>query len=81
MTQSSQSLNAKAHETLENLEAKFTSQNIVKFGELATSSCKKGEAARLFYDVLLLSTKNKIKVKQDRPFGDIQLSASTVLVQ
>jgi chromatin segregation and condensation protein Rec8/ScpA/Scc1 (kleisin family) len=81
MTQNTQSFNSNTRETLENLEAKFATQNVVKFGELATSSCKKGDAARLFYDVLLLSTKNKIKVKQDRPFGDIQLSAQTALVQ
>jgi cohesin complex subunit SCC1 len=79
MTQNTQSFNAGTRKTLETLENQFTTQTVVNFGELATNSCKKSDAAKLFYDILLLSTKEKIKVKQDRPFGEITISAPTAL--
>lgn len=79
MTQNTQSFNNNTRETLETIENKLLVQENVKFGELATSSTKKADAAKLFYDVLLLSTKNKLKVKQDRAFGEIQISAPTTL--
>ena len=80
MTQNTQSFNNNTHQTLETINGYLVSQNNVKFGELAPrSSIKKAEASKLFYDVLLLATKNKIKVKQDRSFGEIQISAPTLV--
>jgi cohesin complex subunit SCC1 len=79
MNQNTQSFNTGTRKTLETLDNQFATRNVVKFGELATSSTKKADAAKLFYDILLLSTKNKIKVKQVRPFSEIQISAPTAL--
>lgn len=76
MTQNTQSFNNSARETLEKLENEFPS--VVKFNDLAPGFSTKAEAARMFYDVLLLSTKNMVKVKQDRAYGEIQISAPTV---
>lgn len=81
LTQSTQSFNTTTRETLEKLEGHLATQEVVNFGELAGGTCRKSEAARLFYDILLLTTKDKIKVKQERPFGEIQISAATTLVQ
>jgi chromatin segregation and condensation protein Rec8/ScpA/Scc1 (kleisin family) len=78
MAQNTQTFSNNTRETLETIENKLTSQSNVKFGELASASTRKADAAKLFYDVLLLSTKNKIKVKQDRAFGEIQISAPTL---
>ncbi|KAI8095070.1 Rec8 like protein-domain-containing protein [Gilbertella persicaria] len=81
MAQNTQTFNSSTRATLENIENQLTTQNFVNFNELAMPSIsKKSEAARMFYDVLLLSTKDKIKVKQDRPFGEIQISAPTATV-
>lgn len=78
MYQNTQSFNTGTRRTLETLENQFVSQDHVQFGELASSTCSKSDAAKLFYDILLLSTKDKIKVKQDRPFGEIQISPVSV---
>ncbi|KAL0145655.1 double-strand-break repair protein rad21 [Mucor lusitanicus] len=77
MTQNTQSVNNSARETLEKLEKEFPSA--VKFSDLAPGFSTKAEAARMFYDVLLLSTKDMIKVKQDRAYGEIQISPPTVV--
>jgi len=77
MTQNTQTFNSSARETLEKLEKEFPS--VVKFNDLAPGFSTKSEAARMFYNVLLLSTKDMIKVKQDRPYGEIQISAPTVV--
>lgn len=79
VSQSVNLLSAHTNQTLATLNDKLTSQPTVKFGEMASSACGKAEAAKLFYDILLLSTKNKVKVKQDRPYGEIQISAPTAL--
>ncbi|CAO3623702.1 unnamed protein product [Mucor hiemalis] len=79
MTQNTQAFNNNTRQTLEAIKSKLSIQPTVKFGELASVSTKKADAAKLFYDVLLLSTKNKIKVKQDRAFGEIQISAPTLV--
>lgn len=79
MTQTSDSLSPHTNQTLTTVNSQLAARNTVKFTELAPGTCKKAEAAKLFYDVLLLSTKNKVKVKQDRPYGEIQISAPTML--
>lgn len=79
MSQSINLLSAHTNQTLLIINDKLTNQPTVKFGELASSRCAKAEAAKLFYDILLLSTKNKVKVKQDRQYGEIQISAPTTL--
>ncbi|KAG2234711.1 Rec8 like protein-domain-containing protein [Thamnidium elegans] len=79
MTQTTDSLSPHTNETLTTINNNLATRSTVKFGELASSTCKKAEAAKLFYDILLLSTKNKVKVKQDRPFGEIQINAPTML--
>ncbi|KAK4521723.1 ATP-dependent DNA helicase Snf21 [Mucor velutinosus] len=77
MTQNTQSFSNSARGTLEKLEKEFPS--VVKFNDLAPGFSTKAEAARMFYDVLLLSTKDMIKVKQDRAYGEIQISAPTAV--
>ncbi|CEP15178.1 hypothetical protein [Parasitella parasitica] len=77
MTQNTQTFNSSTRKTLEKLEQEFP--NVVKFNDLAPSFSKKAEAARIFYDVLLLSTKDMIKVKQDRAYGEIKISAPSVV--
>ncbi|KAI9469642.1 MAG: Rec8 like protein-domain-containing protein [Benjaminiella poitrasii] len=73
-----QTFNTSTKETLEKLENRFVAGEAVKFGELAPMhSTSRVDAAKLFYDILLLSTKDKIKVKQDRPFGEIQMNPRT----
>lgn len=79
MTQTTDSLSPHTNATLTTINNNLATRSTVKFGELASSTCKKAEAAKLFYDILLLSTKNKVKVKQDRPFGEIQINAPTML--
>lgn len=73
VSQSSQSsVGRSINETLEMLQQRATG-GTAAFGELASSSCTKAEAARRFYDVLLLTTKGMVQVQQSRPFGEIQI--------
>ncbi|KAI9490288.1 Rec8 like protein-domain-containing protein [Zychaea mexicana] len=77
-TQSSQSTFSRStHETLEGIQNRITvEKSVVSFGELAPAhSATKSEAARRFYDVLLLTTKDRIKVQQAQAFGEIQIRA------
>ncbi|KAI8988965.1 Rec8 like protein-domain-containing protein [Pilobolus umbonatus] len=78
MTQSSQPFNSKTLRTLSMIEEQLVSQPTVKFSQITTES-KKSVAASLFYDVLLLSTKNKIRVNQDSPYSEIHISAVTLI--
>ncbi|OBZ85981.1 Double-strand-break repair protein rad21 [Choanephora cucurbitarum] len=70
--QNTQTFNASTHATLEKIQL---STGKLEFTELASPTVhKRSEAARMFYDILLLSTKDKIKIKQERPFGAIEIS-------
>ncbi|KAI9018002.1 Rec8 like protein-domain-containing protein [Phycomyces nitens] len=60
-----------AQMTLEKIEKSVVGNRPVAFRELEPTT--KSDAARMFYDILLLSTKNKIQVKQTAAFGDIQI--------
>lgn len=73
-TQSTQSLNEGTRKTFETIENHMQFNGSVKFAEIAPSSNKKTDAARRFYEVLLLASRDKIKLKQERSFGDIQIS-------
>ncbi|KAG0169467.1 sister chromatid cohesion protein 1 [Apophysomyces sp. BC1034] len=75
LTQATQATQFSRHtrQTLEVLQDKLSTASSVKFGELVSSTNSKAEAARLFYDVLVLSTKNMVKVKQTQSFGEIQI--------
>ncbi|KAF7722536.1 Double-strand-break repair protein rad21 [Apophysomyces ossiformis] len=75
LTEASQATQFNNHtrQTFELLQNKFTTSQPVGFGELVPSTSTKAEAARLFYDVLVLSTRNMIKVKQTQSFGEIQI--------
>lgn len=72
MTQSSQ-MGQKANETLELVQdrAQQKQDNVIGFGDLGSST--RAEAARRFYDILLLTTKDMLKVQQNSPFGEIQI--------
>ena len=65
------------HETLEKIQSRIIDNNTqLTFGELApTHQSNKSEAARHFYDVLLLTTKDLIKVQQQEAFGEIRITA------
>ncbi|KAI8375098.1 Rec8 like protein-domain-containing protein [Choanephora cucurbitarum] len=75
--QNTQTFNASTHATLEKIDQQLSTQDHLQFTELASPTVhKRSEAARMFYDILLLSTKDKIKIKQERPFGAIEISSS-----
>ncbi|KAI7847166.1 Rec8 like protein-domain-containing protein [Circinella umbellata] len=77
-TQNTQSTMSKStHETLEKIQSRIIDNNTqLTFGELApTHQSNKSEAARHFYDVLLLTTKDLIKVQQQEAFGEIRITA------
>ncbi|KAI8096794.1 Rec8 like protein-domain-containing protein [Halteromyces radiatus] len=73
MTQQS-TFGARTKETIDTLQQKFQGQKSITFDELADkSTSKKSDAARLFFDVLLLTSKNVIKVNQAEAYGPIQI--------
>ncbi|KAJ3010605.1 sister chromatid cohesion protein 1 [Thoreauomyces humboldtii] len=45
----------------------------------ATRTAKRADAVRLFFDLLVLSTKDVVSVKQDQPYEDIQVMAKDSL--
>ncbi|CEJ00030.1 Putative Sister chromatid cohesion complex Cohesin, subunit RAD21/SCC1 [Rhizopus microsporus] len=76
-TQATQAFNESTRRTLETIEG-LTQFNGVKFAELVPTTSSKSEAAKRFYEVLLLASRDKIKVRQDQPYGDIQINAVAV---
>ncbi|KAI9247469.1 Rec8 like protein-domain-containing protein [Phascolomyces articulosus] len=75
-TQNSQ-FSRSTHETLEQIQNRLVDNNsTLTFGELApTHNSTRSDVARRFYDVLLLTTKDMIKVQQSQAFGEIQIAA------
>ncbi|KAI9274162.1 Rec8 like protein-domain-containing protein [Sporodiniella umbellata] len=73
-TQNTQTLNEGTRRTYETIESHMQFNQSVKFAEIAPNTNKRSDAARRFYEVLLLASKDKIKVKQERAFSDIHLS-------
>ncbi|KAI8371434.1 Rec8 like protein-domain-containing protein [Radiomyces spectabilis] len=73
-------LNQSAHQTLTTLTEKFDAgANRAAFGDLVPGTASKAEAARKFYDVLLLSTKNMIQLKQQQSYGEIEIRPVTMV--
>ncbi|KAI8139153.1 Rec8 like protein-domain-containing protein [Fennellomyces sp. T-0311] len=75
-TQNTQStIGRSTREVLDTIQSRLEVQETVSFGELAPHNATKSEAARRFYDVLLLTTKDMLKVQQNQAFGEIQIRA------
>lgn len=52
----------------------------VRFQELLPPrATTKGDATKMFFEVLVLATKDAVKVKQDKGFGDIEIAAKKAL--
>ncbi|CAO3642609.1 unnamed protein product [Cunninghamella blakesleeana] len=67
-------ISASTKETSNKLQQKFQQKATVQFNELVTPGSKKSDAARSFFDVLLLASKDMIKVNQQMPYGPIVIS-------
>jgi len=71
-------------ETIERLQAMFEQKNQageepkVAYQQIAGQDIKRADAVKLFFDVLVLSTKDMIKVKQAKPYGEITISQAVV---
>ncbi|CAO3661362.1 unnamed protein product [Umbelopsis vinacea] len=71
-------------ETIERLQAMFEEKNQageepkVAYQQIAGQDIKRADAVKLFFDVLVLSTKDMIKVKQAKPYGEITISQAVV---
>lgn len=77
-SQTDESLHESTRRTFETIENHMQFNGTVKFAELApTTTYKKADAARRFYEVLLLASKDKIRIKQERSYSDIQISTVT----
>ncbi|KAG2179948.1 hypothetical protein INT43_003735 [Umbelopsis isabellina] len=67
-------------ETMTMLEAEFEKKKQVgedpkvTYQQLTGQDTKRADAVKLFFEVLVLSTKDMIKVKQNKPYGDITIS-------
>jgi len=48
------------------------------YQQMAGPGMKRADAVKLFFDVLVLSTKDMVKVKQSKPYGDITISQAVV---
>lgn len=66
----------RTRETIDRLQQTFQTRKSIPFDQLAAKeTSKKSDAARLFFDVLLLTTKNVIKVNQSSAYGPIEIRA------
>lgn len=67
-------------ETMTMLETEFEKkkqvgeQPKVTYQQLTGQDTKRADAVKLFFEVLVLSTKDMVKVKQNKPYGDITIS-------
>ncbi|CAO3591147.1 unnamed protein product [Absidia cylindrospora] len=67
---------ARTKETISLLQQTFQTQKTIPFEQLAPKqTSKKSDAARLFFDVLLLTSKDVIKVNQSTAYGPIEICA------
>ncbi|KAI9596512.1 Rec8 like protein-domain-containing protein [Syncephalis fuscata] len=57
-----------------------TDTQTIGFNQLAQGA-KRSDAARLFFEVLVLNTKQAIRAEQSTPFGDIHIHATDRLIQ
>ncbi|KAJ3387845.1 Double-strand-break repair protein rad21 [Entophlyctis sp. JEL0112] len=60
--------------TIELLQHNFSQTNVLMLSDLLPEKPKKSEAARMFFEILVLKTKNLIEVQQKEPFGSISLT-------
>lgn len=71
-------------DTMDRLQTTFDQKNQageapkVSYQQLAGQEIKRADAVKLFFDVLVLSTKNMVKVKQAKPYGEIAISQAVM---
>ncbi|KAH8556853.1 Rec8 like protein-domain-containing protein [Umbelopsis sp. PMI_123] len=71
-------------DTMERLQATFDQKKQtaeepkITYQQMAGQDIKRADAVKLFFDVLVLSTKDMVKVKQSKPYGDITISQAVV---
>ncbi|GAB5591091.1 sister chromatid cohesion protein 1 [Umbelopsis nana] len=77
-------INKHTSDTMDRLQTTFDQKNQageapkVSYQQLAGQEIKRADAVKLFFDVLVLSTKNMVKVKQAKPYGEIAISQAVM---
>jgi cohesin complex subunit SCC1 len=77
-------ISKQTNDTMERLQVTFdqkkqmTEEPKITYQQMAGPGMKRADAAKLFFDVLVLSTKDMVKVKQSKPYGDITIGQAVV---
>ncbi|KAJ3023223.1 UNVERIFIED_CONTAM: sister chromatid cohesion protein 1 [Siphonaria sp. JEL0065] len=65
--------------TIELLQHKFATSDTVTLNQMLPRKPNRSEAARMFFEVLVLKTKDLVGVQQDKPYGSIVVTERPLL--
>ncbi|KAI8578837.1 hypothetical protein K450DRAFT_244771 [Umbelopsis ramanniana AG] len=77
-------ISKQTNDTMERLQVTFDQKKQmaeepkITYQQMASPNLKRADAVKLFFDVLVLSSKDMVKVKQAKPYGDITISQAVV---